>query len=424
VIAVCELQCKEFSHEKFNSGFLHGLRLAFPDETIRLYADPSHIAALQRILAHDQVVIADIEWVPIRFQIKSGVRRALDYRALLRRIFREILDADTDRLFLLSFNPEMLHRIKRLKQQRRYGRLRFTLVLHGSFESIAPRELTPPTFSNGTVLEKVRRTSIKKIPGKVLAVAARTSERFLAPWRTLASRLYGEKEMLLWRHCADYHYICLAPHVKRNAARYFDVEYLNFHVVMLPTVFAAVQPRPRNAFAKFAMFGYGNAAGLHDVLVNLSRRQVASDYEIRVIGMDNRGLAGFPHASCPGAGRPLDRSEMEEYARDIDMFLILYDRGRYRLSCSGSILESLSYMKPVLHIDNECINSFNTEALPIGVRCESLEEVAAQIQEIAENYEVYGATLDRFRDNLLQLRTACSIESWVEPLRRSFTWPS
>ena len=53
MIVVCEPQCKSISHEKVNSGFIYGLRLAYPLETIRLYADASHIKALKEILIHD-----------------------------------------------------------------------------------------------------------------------------------------------------------------------------------------------------------------------------------------------------------------------------------------------------------------------------------------------------------------------------------
>jgi hypothetical protein len=429
VIAVCELQCKSFSHEKFNSGFLHGLRLAFPQEAIRVYADPTHIESLQKIMAHDNVVVTAIEWVPIEFRTAPGALRALGYRWLLVRILAELVAAGVDKLFMLSFNAEILYTIKKLKQRRAYRNLKFTLVLHGSFETIAAEEAgaalaaAQPELPDVSLLSKLRRTSLAKIPRKVVGVAARAGSRVFAPWRFVSTRLFNEKKILLWQHNDDFHYIALAPHVKRNAALYVDVDKLNFHVIVLPTVFAPVRERPRNAYAKFAMFGYGNAPALHQVLVELAQHEVRAEYEIRVIGMDGRGTEGFAHVTCPSHGRALDRVEMENYAQDIDMFLILYDSSRYRLSCSGTILEAMSYMKPVLHLPNECIDGFDRDEAPIGLRCASLADIAAKIQEIAEQYTAFGPTLDRFRDNLLKLRDACSIESWVHELRRSFTWP-
>ena len=53
MIHICDLICKEMSHEKVNSGFVYGLRLAFPDEKIVVYADKSHIDALANILKVD-----------------------------------------------------------------------------------------------------------------------------------------------------------------------------------------------------------------------------------------------------------------------------------------------------------------------------------------------------------------------------------
>jgi hypothetical protein len=373
--------------------------------------------------------VPDIDWAAIDFRTAPGALRALGYRRLLARIFAELVAAGTDKLFVLSFNSEILYTIKKLKQQRAYRNLKFTLVLHGSFETIAAEDAgaapvaAQPVLPDASLLSKLRRTSLAQIPGKLFGVAGRAGRRVFAPWRVVSVRLFDEKKILLWQHSADFRYIALAPHVKRNAARYVDVEKLNFHVIVLPTVFAPVCPRPQNAFVKVAMFGYGNAPALHQVLLELARRPVHADYEIRVIGMDGRGTEGFAHVTCPSRGRALERVEMENQAQDIDLFLILYDKSRYRLSCSGTILEAMSYMKPVLHLPNECIDGFDRDEAPIGIRCASLADIAAKIQEIAEHYAAFGPTLDRLRDNLLKLRAACSIESSVPELRRSFTWP-
>ena len=138
--------------------------------------------------------------------------------------------------------------------------------------------------------------------------------------------------------------------------------------------------------------------------------------------MDNRGTESFPNITCPSPGKVLDRGEMEKYTQDIDMFLILYDISRYRLSCSGSILESLSYTKPILHFNNDCINTFNKPENPIGICCNSLEEFVSKMEDIIENYEMYIHEFQTFRNNILKLRDECSIENSLTQLRDSFTW--
>ena len=428
MIVVCEPQCKSFSHEKFNSGFLYGLRLAFPDERIRFYGDASHIDSLQKMLAHDRVSVGNIEYVPVRFRINPGVMRMVGYLRLLSTVVNQARKAGSDKVFFLSFNSEILCLLKRLKQKSKFRTMKFTLVLHGAFESVADGDAgvkaRPPPGPVGEtgIAAKIRRTRFFDIPAKALALFLRTVKQHITPWSALSRRFLTEKNMLLWRHSDDFRYVCLSPHVRRNARHYLDVERLNFHTVTLPTVFADISPRPHNKFAKFAMFGYGDSSAMHQLLGELSRRKIGKPYEIRVIGMDNRGTEGFANVTAPSSGAPLERGDMERQALDIDMFLILYDKTRYRLSCSGSILEALSLLKPVLHLDNECVNSFNLEDNPIGIRCDDLAMLADRFQEIVEGYDRYGPVLDAFRQNMLGVRRACAIEQSVGAIRASFTW--
>jgi hypothetical protein len=417
-----------FSHEKVNSGFLCGLRLAFPDERIRFYGDETHIAALQKILAHDGVVIDNIEYVPICFSAKPGIMRFLNYRLLLRTVLRGAREAGSDKVFFLSYNPEILYLLKKLKQGREFQAMKFSLVLHGGFEDIADdiidlKAKAPTTFlARKKNAERVRRIRLADVPVKAARVVARVLKERLAPWNILSRSLFTERKMLLWRHSGDFHYVSLSSHATVCASRYLDADRLNIHTVTLPTVFAAPSPRPQNEYAKFAMFGYGDSLMLYGLLCDLANRDITVPYEIRVIGMDNRGIQGFANATCVSPGRPLEREEMEKSAQDIDMFIILYDKSRYRLSCSGSILEALSYLKPVLHLDNDCVNHFNRDDTPIGVRCESISGLADKIQEIVESYGSYGPQLDAFRANMFKMRAEHSIEQSKDALRASFTW--
>lgn len=428
MIIVCEPQCKAFSHEKFNSGFLYGLRMAFPGQKICFYGDASHIAALQKMLTHDRVSIENMEYRPVRFRTSQSLLRIVGYVRLLLGVLRETRAAGADKIFFLSFNPEILYLLKTFKKTREFRMMKFTLVLHGGFESIAPDSAgtgapaRPAIFNERSLFEKIRRTKLTDIPARTLSVFHRVVDRLFSPWRALSRRLFTEKEILLWRHSGDFRYISLSPHATRNARRYLDVERLNFHTVILPMIFADVRPPEKNQYAKFAMFGYGDSLALRELLNALSNRKIDGAYEIRVIGMDNRGIEGFANATSPSAGKPLQRREMESYAIDIDMFLILYDKSRYRLTCSGSIMEALSYLKPVLHLDNECMNNFNRVENPIGIRCDNISELADKLLDIVEHYTDYAPALDRFRQNMLEVRRECSIEQSVDALRASFTW--
>ena len=424
MIAVCEPQCKGISHEKVNSGFIYGIRLAFPDEKMVVYADPSHIKALQDIITHDKLNINNIEFVPISFILSDSFKAFFVYYRLFEHLLKAVTDAGEERFFLLSFSPKILYIIKQLKKRPAFHKLKFTSILHGDFENVAddkPRSLTE-SFPQQSALAKIKGRSFLDILGKAYEIGGRQMLKLKQLPVAVFSRFFGTKKILLLNQSADFKYIALSPHAVKNAARYLDLEKFRMYGVVLPTVFAKPLPKPENSYVKFGVFGYGNSAMLKQIAWRLSQKEIIKPYEIRIIGMDNSGLEEFPNITCPSPGKRLPRADMERYAEDIDMFLILYDKTRYRLTCSGSILESLSYMKPILHFENDCINYFNREERPIGICCSTVEEFSDKMKEIIENYVPYTKKFEAFRENIMQAREEAAIENWSGTIRESFTW--
>ncbi len=416
MIAICEPQCREISHEKANSGFIYGLRLAYPQEAIRFYADITHIEAIKKILGHDNIIINNIEYIPIKFRDSLPIIGMLTYYYLFKKMFSNVLAAGTNKIFFLSFDPTILYIIKKLKQKSNFFKMKFTFVLHADFENIAGERsgLIFPSLPNKPIIERMRRTKPIDFPRKIAGAIIRFC------WQPISTKLFSTKKILLWKHSVDYKYIALSPHIIENAEEFIDTKKFNFHTVVLPMAFAEPTSLPNNKHVKFAIFGVGDSFMLHNVGVQLSQKELKKPYEIRIIGRNNKGTDGFPNITCPSAGKPLTRGEMEKYARDIDIFLILYDKNRYRLSCTNSILEALSYAKPVLHFDNDCINNFNTHENPIGYCCNSLDEFVYKMEDIIENYERYKYEFQIFRENILKLRKEYAIENSLAQLRNSF----
>ena len=79
-----------------------------------------------------------------------------------------------------------------------------------------------------------------------------------------------------------------------------------------------------NEFPKFAIFGYGDSRMLFNLNVKIKKLIKKEKFEIRIIGMDNRGIKDFSWVNCPKKGKTLTRVEMERLIVDIDYFLILY----------------------------------------------------------------------------------------------------
>lgn len=434
MIVICEPICRVFSHEKVNSGFIYGLRLAFPDDRIRFYADVTHIEAIRTILAHDNVEIENIEYVPIVLSDSTTLRGAIHYYQLFKRIFAEVIDLGTNKIFFLSYSPVLIYLIKRLKQRPTFGSFKFTFVLHGDFESIkGDARMTNPLISphnyvikNSTLFDRIRDVKPKDVARKIY----RSGRRFFQICSTFfnlkmsISQWFPTKKILLWRDSPDFKYIALSEQVVGNAKKYIDTNRVNIHTIVLPTNFAAPISQPGNKYVKFAIFGYGSSAVLRVIADKLSQKEIKRQYEIRIIGMDNTGLSGYPNIICPSAGRPLTRQDMEKYAKDVDVFMILYHKGQYQLTCSGTILEAISNSKPVLHFDNDCINSFNRPNNPIGICCNNMDEYVERVVDIITNYETYIPQFQLYRRNIMKLREALSVKSSVPRIRNSFVWES
>jgi len=228
---------------------------------------------------------------------------------------------------------------------------------------------------------------------------------------------FRTRDELAWRPSDRYRLIALSPHVVENARVYLDVDALGMRAIEMPINFAPLTGPAANTHLKFATFGYGDPGALREVVEHLDRLAPQQPYELRIIGMDNRGLECHPHVTCPSPGKRLTRAEMEQFAADIDAFLILYDRRRYRLSCSGSIFEALSYVKPVLHIGNPCVAQFDRPELPIGFAHADLRALAETMARMIDGPDVARAELAARRTNLKVLRDTLSIEQHVPAFR-------
>ena len=348
MIHICDLICKEMSHEKVNSGFVYGLRLAFPDEKIKIYADKSHINAIISILKNDGISINNLEYCPVSVSNQLNLFYYFKCYFIIKNIFKTVLASGEEKIFFLSFNNIILHIIKKLKRHSAFSNFKFLLVLHGDFEqikgsTIASKQLSVPA---SPLIKRLARYSLSSWPRKAMGLIMR---RLMSLYQNKLTSLYLKSlklsELLFLYHSSDYRYIALSTHIFDNAKKYIDVKKLDIHVVTMPTVFHAPEKIERNLYPKFAIFGYGNSMMSHQVFTKLSKLNLADPYEIRNIGMNNSGTADFSNITLTSNGNQLSRLEMETHARDIDIFLIFHPHDTYQLSCSASIFEALSYEK-------------------------------------------------------------------------------
>jgi len=425
MIHICDLICRNMSHEKVNSGFIYGLRLAFPDEKIVVYADKSHIDALAYILKVDGIDVDNLEYIPVSINNQGRLLYYPRSYILLKSIFKNVLRSGDNKLFFLSFNKVILHIVKKLKRHHLFAEFKFTLVLHGELETIAPSEPKLSSFSlpASPIITRLARYPLSSWPKKLFSLIAR---KILGTYQNKISTVYDNwlslKEVLYFEHSDDYKYIALSSHIIDNAREYIDIDILNVSLVTMPNVFAHPETVAANGYPKFAIFGYGNSEVLTQILTKLSSLGLTNPYEVRNISMNNRGISDFKNVTLTSNGSRLHREEMEGHAKDIDIFLILHQADSYRLSCSASIFEALSYQKPIIHFDSSCMNTYNTDEDPIGFRVSTIDQFVKKMADIINNYSEFLSDRDDFNQNILKVRERCSIEWSTKDIKSSFTW--
>jgi len=424
MIIICEPQCKSFSHEKVNSGFLYLASLTYPEDEIVFFAHKSHINSIKSILKHDNIVIPKILYIPISFYTSFSRIGLFQFNFLFKRIFNYCIKNNVEKILFLSFSAPLLATIKNLKHKLIYKNFKFSFILHGDFENIADEIKIDKieSFKLNKIDLKIDKFNFIVFTKKIILTCNTIYLGIQDFYKKKFSIKFPIKNILIQGHTKDYRYIALAPYIVKNAEKYQNINLLNIYNVFFPTNYANYREKSINTYPKFAVFGYGNNIILREILDNLLLRKGLQKFEIKIIGMDISGMFKYEMVSCPSKGKPLTRDIMEQHVTDIDFFLILYNKNKYRLSCSGSIIESLSYMKPIIHLENECINYFNTKELPIGISCNNIEEYISVLEDIINNFQNYNNKIDVFTKNILYYRNKLRIQNSLDDFKNSYEW--
>ena len=229
MIVICEPQCKSFSHEKVNSGFLYMASLAYPEDKIVFFAHISHINSIKNILEHDNIQINNIEYIPIKFNTSFSKIGLFQYELIFKKIFKICENNQTNKLLFLSFSSPILSLLKKLKQNSKYNKFKFSFVLHGDFENINENS-NLNEINKDTPVDlryRINKLKIKDIPKKLFLHFRAYIIKIRGIKRSEFGKKYRIKDVLLQDHCNDFRYIALAPYIVKNAEVYENIYKLN-----------------------------------------------------------------------------------------------------------------------------------------------------------------------------------------------------
>lgn len=414
MIVIYEPLCKDFSHEKINSGFIFSFHKAFPNKEIHYYAHRTQIDSIKKIIVTDNLLIKNLVFHNLHISNKISIYSFIIQLTNLIKITNTLKINKENRLFLTSHNILILFIIKFFNY---FNKFKFYLVLHGSFEDINNGVLNykiNQILKFNSLPKKSLYSKFKNIsPNKIAALFKRYAQfnRF-SFFRFLFTFFFNTKNLLEWKlNKKNITYIAISEHILKNAKLFLDLDKINIKYHFYPNYFSNKIYKPLNKSIKFAVFGYGDPIVLYNIAKNLQNAVVNDpNFEIRIIGMDNTITEYFNFITNPSKGSTLTRTEMESLVDDIDVFLILYSNQKYRLSCSATILEALSYNKPIIHFKNDCISQFNTEFCKIGYEVNSLDEFSDVMLNCINNYEKAKIDFKYFSQNINILKNKYSID--------------
>jgi len=392
MVVVCEPSCKSFSHEKINEGFIYVINELHTDDILFL-AHKTHWAVLKKSLLKNKVDISRINFV----NISVSTNGTFDLLYSLKNIFklkRISKKFNVEKIIFLSSSKGLLFCLKNIFPLN----IKKFFVLHAELEELRDEikldeELIEiPIQSN---IQKLKKINLKIFKNKFNLILKR-----LDPFQNFINRR-AIKHLIEQKHNSSFNYLVISEHIYINLKGKIDLKNISY--VNYPQLSYRISTNLNNKHPKFAVFGYGDSKMLYNLNLILDKLSIKSPFEIRIIGMDNRATSKFPWVTFPSNGQTLCRIEMESLLEDIDFNLILYTKDRYSLSCSASIIEAISYERPIIHLENSCISYYNKNE-GIGYECTDLTSMAKKLNDIILNYTKELDNIKKFKKNLVKTK--------------------
>lgn len=342
-IHVVEPQMTAGAHAPFNAAMLEVIARTTGDSRIRFSAIESHVDYVRGILLKMSPDIASrITWDPLKPpSSSSSLSRALWSALLFRRAFASPQVAFTSISFM------QMHIVRAMAAG--FSKTQIRSVLHGDIDRI---------ISSGA-----SRIPRSEPMGKLLSKPNPPNCKFILLGESIKTELdaldfRGTSNALVIDH--PYHF--------ENAA------------VKKPESF------------RFGFFGnIGEADEVTPVAKKL--RDLCPDIELDLVGYTTRPevAKSLSKLLLNASSQPLDRETYLRRGQSISHALWLSKPGGYRLRCSGTFMDALSFGVPLIYTQNVYLDYYHDLRPEIGYRCESCDgvvEVAKEVFQANDSHEL------------------------------------
>jgi hypothetical protein len=96
----------------------------------------------------------------------------------------------------------------------------------------------------------------------------------------------------------------------------------------------------------------------------------------------------------------IDNKEYTAYIKQMDATLFIYNVGSYKLTVSGSVLESVWHLKPIIALKNEYFSYLFNRYGEMGTLCNSIDEII----DVLNNFDVFYSRKELYIQNMRKAR--------------------
>jgi hypothetical protein len=386
MILVFEMVWRGTVHSVTNSAMIQTVACAFPEQTVRVFAEPSHLRELQS----DPVLVqqANISFRAItisshflnRPQIVS-VRRGLRELLTVLSALRDVPATEPCLIILLS--------------------------------------ATPTAIFLGSALSKLMRRQIRVQVG----LHGNLNDAFGWRSRNPATRAIDLHAALTSRHGGRVRFLVLEDAIRRALVERAPAAADTTDVVPHPTnpsEFEDTEPVTLTTPVRIGLVGQATEAkGITPflALAGAFDQTLPDAVSFHLVGHPAPGadMKAFAVLREPIATWRLTRAEFIEKLRRLHYVCLPLEPAYYGLSASGAVIDAINWLKPIIATRVPIIVDLFARFGDIGILCDDIDDMRSAIESLVRDHD--QARYDRQVANLRRVRASRSPEALAAAYR-------
>lgn len=376
MILLVEMQCKDWEHNRVNTGFIQLLKSAFPREDITLCAEKKHIMQIRQILASENLAIeaAEIEFGDWRHKSENN---STNYATLINKIISGYQNV-TD-VFFLSCNKGIILGCSEVAQKR--SNVNFRLILHAA-------------------LEEVCRTKKKSLKARVKEVLSCIKHLRLPPKTAISMRACMEKCSL--DNCS---YIVYSPNYANGLQGKIRKDVIDKITFLHHPFYKSDLPHKCLNDRRVRVGIYGQAVNQNalEIIRTYNEKYDNGSVDFLVMAKKDHEILQQKNVSRLFVSDYVSNEELEEAISSFDYILIPYSQDQYIVTASGIFCDAVSQECPLLMLASPYLNYY--AKYHIGIIEESIEAMAKDIAALVGssiNPKTYSLEEKRLKAEALQ----------------------